>query len=178
MPSTQNLNFSPSTTPTVVVPVSGAVEWVTAIHAGGLVVRDSTSAGAPVLNPAQISHSSRRVLVRAAAGGTTLLLRMVWFEDDVQTSILRVRVFGGMGTTDSLWTVLRNRRNESSVDISASPEDPYGAFVGDQASRGTIVDINRHAFDSMGFSHFLIGVERVYDSTGSPSTAYLQARMP
>jgi hypothetical protein len=186
MPTTQDLQFAPTgpLTPVVpisVVPVSGVSDWVTVIAAGGLTVLDSESAGAVLQNPGAILDSSRRMLVRPAHAGTILRARMIYAIGDDPVSTLRIRVFAANSSTELYWTVLTNLAGDASVEIPVnSATDPTDAFepgVGPTpAAQITVPHPTNHAWDMMGFSHFLVGVERVYTALGgsTANAAYLQ----
>ncbi|MDZ4694189.1 MAG: hypothetical protein SGI86_03510 [Deltaproteobacteria bacterium] len=151
---------------------------MTAIAAGGLKVLDSTSAGAPLADPALITDLSRRVLVRPDYVGTMLIVRMVYHANDVATSTVRIRVFGGMSDTETMWTVLQNLRRMESVDLETAASDVLGSTADNPRKKATRIDPTMTIWDTMGFTRFLIGIERIYAvSAGSAATAFLQAKL-
>lgn len=189
-PSSQSLDFAPSpSSPTVVVPVSCVAGWVTAIAAGGLIVLDVGTAGDPARTPSAITHSSRRVLVRPDYGGTTLRIRLVYSHyDGVQSNPLTIRVFGTKGTgsgSDDFFGVLRNLNGDASVPIITDPSSDTVAdnLYADGDYFITQPDNTAHSWDMDGCNRIIIAVERAYNpangaGTASPSSAYLQARIP
>ena len=179
MPTTQALDFTPTTTtPAAMVPISGAAKWVTAIAAGGLVA--AVAEGSPAIAPLQITHSSRRLLTRGVSAGTTLRVRMGYETADAINAAnypLTIRVFGT--TDDADWGVLRNQNGDASVPV---PIDPTSDANQTTLSNGgnlsfTQPDNNAHSWDCDGCNKFLIAVERPYAPTGTPATAYLQAKI-
>lgn len=182
-PSTQALNFSPSTaSPNSVVPISGTSEWVTAVAAGGLTVSERVTGDVAVKNSFLISHSSRRILTRAIGEGTTLIVRLRYDNSDtVNPSVppLVIRVFGA--TNSQPFIALVNVNGDASVPIPISPatDSFYDDFSTTPVMAATIPNNSAHAWDCQGCNKFLIAVEYAYSPAagGNPSAAYLEAKI-
>jgi hypothetical protein len=166
----------------VVVPVSGVSGWVTAIAAGGLIVKDVAHEGDPAQDPSAITDSSRRFLDRAVYMGTTLRIRMVYKNSDTLGAMpnppLTIRIFGRCA--DGTYTALRNLNGEVSVPI---PTDPSSDTVWwDESSTSDMLitkpDNEAHSWDCDGYVRFLIAVEFTYrPDTGTPEDAYLEIKI-
>jgi hypothetical protein len=143
------------------------------------------SGQAVVRDPNNVTHSTRRIVVRNDFKGTTLRIRLLYARGDQINSLvapLTIRVFGAGGTAE-FWTALRNLNGDLSVPIQINPAaDTYAVTAAGTTNPDynvNLPDNNAHSWDCDGCDRFLVAVEKVYSpaSGGGPNDAYLQAKI-
>lgn len=159
---------SPRTGMQAVVPMSASSGWLTIIDAGGMVVQDA----ATITNPTTQITSSTRHLFRRMGLGTTLLLRM-GYDDGISGAITSpiVKVFG-RSDANQAWDLLTTK----SISLTSTITVTQATDVQDGTYGYTTVSAVTQAWDCLGCSEFLVGVETIFSATGTVNTAFLQGK--
>lgn len=196
------LQFVPSGTPQVVVPVSGKCSWTTVILPGtgtdkGLRHADERSAAGVIVDPSQIVSPPKLMFTRRDTNGwsqgTNLRLRVCYPTMNASSPVVFpvVRVFGANQLPESsedppldTFSAMRNAAGDASVvfplsldeDTFFTIETPSSTIEG----RSTSPDVVAHSWDCDGYDYFIVGVERAFDVTQSgypTAAALLQAKI-
>lgn len=177
--------FSPLSTPSVSVPVSGVSEWLTVIDPSssgsnitGLAAGDPVSVSNTIIRIDNIGPG-KKAFRRASSGGlmmgTSLRLRVCYptlpggvelFPGTVTHPVLRV--FGGT-MSDPMAAVdlrklapLRNASGEGSVLFRLTPAEDAILLFGTDEHHVTSPDNAVHTWDCDGCNVFVVGVERAF----------------
>lgn len=138
-------------------------EWANVGDGGYLRIGPDSSEEFITIPSTQISDSSRQVFALANRLRSVLSVRMRYTDlTVVETPVIRVFGRAARASTAQEWQSLRNRNGLLAVELPCEASD----LSDDGGNRLTTVDLSAHCFDIQGCNQFLVGVQRILQTTG------------